>query len=159
SESGTFKRSDAYIPPSLTVAASPRLLSLLREVLELLIARSVTLASQRRHLADFAHSDMATFWLLHTVNSSIPLLGHLAAAPQHHPELVYVAFTRLVGELSSFALDSDPRDVPAYDHERLEETFGELVRRIRFLLDTVIPTRYVIIPLVQTSDLLRVGKV
>jgi type VI secretion system protein ImpJ len=158
-EAAAFRRSEAYVPPLLTVAASPRLVAVLREVLELLTAKSVTLGSQRRHLADFAQSDMATFWLLHTVNSSIPMLGHLAAAPEHHPELVYLAFTRLIGELSTFALGGDPRDVPAYDHEKLGETFTELARRIRLLLDTVIPTRYVIIPLVQTRDLLRVGNV
>jgi type VI secretion system protein ImpJ len=158
-ESDVLKLSSTYVPPSLTVAASPRLVAVLREILELLTAKSTSLASQRRHVADFAQSDMATFWLLHTVNSWIPLLGHLALVPEHHPEQVYVAFVRLVGELSSFALDSDPRDVPPYDHEKLGETFSELARRIRFLLDTVIPTRYVIIPLVRTRELLHVGRV
>lgn len=158
-EAGAFKLSDSFVPASLTVRASPRLLAMLREVLELLSARSVSLASQRRHLADFTQSDMATFWLLHTVNSWTPLLAHLAAAPEHHPERVYVAFAQLVGQLSSFALDSDPRDVPVYDHDRLGEVFNELVRRIRILLDTVIPIRYVIIPLVRTRELLHVGRV
>jgi type VI secretion system protein ImpJ len=158
-ESGAFKLSDSYVAPSLTVRASPRLLAMLREVLELLSARSASLASQRRHLADFAQSDMATFWLLHTVNSWIPLLAHLAAALDHHPEQVYVAFAQLVGQLSSFALDSDPRDVPTYDHDRLGEVFEDLVRRIRLLLDTVIPIRYVVIPLVRTRELLHVGRV
>jgi len=158
-DAGAFKLSETYVPPSLTVGASPRLVALQREVLELLTARSATLASQRRHLADFAQSDMATFWLLHTVNSWIPLLTHLAVAPEHHPERAYVPFAQLVGQLSTFALDSDPRDVPPYDHERLGETFSELVRRIRVLLDTVLPIRYVIIPLIRTRDLLHVGKV
>jgi type VI secretion system protein ImpJ len=158
-DSGAFKLAEGYVPPSLTVGASPRLGALLREVLELLAARSATLASQRRHVADFAQSDMATFWLLHTVNSWIPLLMHLAAAPEHHPERAYVPFAQLVGQLSTFTLDSDPRDVPPYDHERLGEVFSELVRRIRVLLDTVIPIRYVIIPLVRTRDLLHVGRV
>lgn len=158
-ETGTFRLSEAYVPPSLTVAASPRLLALVREVLELLAAKSASLGSQRRHLADFAQSDIATFWLLHTVNTWIPLLAHLASAPEHHPEQVYLAFAQLVGQLSSFALDSDPRDVPAYDHDKLGETLTQLAQRIRFLLDTVIPTRYVIIPLVRTRDLLHVGKV
>jgi type VI secretion system protein ImpJ len=158
-ESGAFRLSDAFVPASLSVRSSPRLLAMLREVLDLLTARSTSLAAQRRHLADFAQSDIATFWLLHTVNSTIPLLAHLASAPEHHPERVYVAFAQLVGQLSAFALDSDPRDVPAYDHDRLGEVFAELVRRIRTLLDTVIPIRYVIIPLVRTRELLHVGRV
>jgi type VI secretion system protein ImpJ len=158
-DSGAFRLSEAYVPPSLTMAASPRLVALLREVLELLTARSVTLGSQRRHIADFAQSDMATFWLLHTVNTWIPLLTHLASAPEHHPERAYVPFAQLVGQLSTFTLDSDPRNVPPYDHDRLGEVFSELVRRIRVLLDTVIPIRYVIIPLVRTRDLLHVGQV
>jgi type VI secretion system protein ImpJ len=158
-DSGAFKLSDSFVPPSLTVRSSPRLLTMLREILELLGARSASLGSQRRHLADFAQSDMATFWLLHTVNTWIPLLAHLAAAPEHHPEQVYVAFAQIVGQLSSFALDSDPRDVPVYDHDRLGEVFSELVRRIRILLDTVIPIRYVVIPLVRTRELLHVGRV
>jgi type VI secretion system protein ImpJ len=158
-EAGAYRLSESFVPASLTVGSSPRLLAMLREVLELLSARSTSLGSQRRHLADFAQSDIATFWLLHTVNTWIPFLSHLAASPEHHPEHVYVAFAQLVGQLSSFALDSDPRDVPVYDHDRLGDVFSELVRRIRTLLDTVIPIRYVIIPLVRTRDLLHVGRV
>jgi type VI secretion system protein ImpJ len=158
-DSGTFALASTYVPPVLALRASPRLLAWVREVLELLAARSASLGSQRRHLADFAQSDMATFWLLHTVNTWIPLITHLAAAPEHHPERAYLAFAQLVGQLSSFALDSDPRDVPAYDHDRLGEVFSELVSRIRMLLDRVIPIRYVIIPLVRTPELLHVGRV
>ena len=62
---------------------------------------------------DFGASDMATFWLLHTINSSIPILSHLYRAPDHHPEQLYSALVRLAGELSTFALQADPRDLPS----------------------------------------------
>jgi type VI secretion system protein ImpJ len=156
---GSFELAETYVPPALTLPASPRLLATLRHLLELLTAKSTALSQQRRHVADFGSSDMANFWLLHTVNSWIPILSHFFNAPARHPEHLYLALAQLVGELSTFALDADPRDLPAYDHEDLGRTFGELERKIRFLLETIIPTRYVIIPLEKTRELLHVGRV
>jgi len=156
---GAFALDEAYVPPSLTVSASARLMMIQRRLLELLAAKSNGLSGQRRHVSDFGVSDVANFWLLHTVNSAIPILAHFATASDRHPEQLYTVLVRLAGELTTFALQTDVRDLPRYAHDKLGETFGELESKIMFLLETVIPTRYVMIPLERTPELLHVGRV
>jgi type VI secretion system protein ImpJ len=72
---------------------------------------------------------------------------------------LYLALAQLVGELSTFSLQADPREVPRYDHENLFKTFSELEQKIRFLLETIIPTKYVIIPLTKTPEQWYVGDI
>jgi len=153
----TYVLDEAYIPPALTIAASGMLVSVLRRVLEVMAAKSQVLSQQRRHLADFGSSDLANLWLLHTVNPTIPMLTHYFDAPGRHPEQLYLALVRLAGELSTFALEADARQLARYDHLDLRGTFAELERRIRLLLDTILPTRYTLIPLARTPEAFYVG--
>jgi type VI secretion system protein ImpJ len=159
STTGDITLRDTYVAPAISVDASPVLMAILHRILEMLSAKSSALSQQRRHIAEFGASDIANFWLLHTVNSYVPVLAHFYLAPQRHPEILYTALAQLVGELGTFSLQADPRDVPRYDHEDLYKTFDELERRIRFLLETIIPSKYVIIPLVKTPDLWYVGQI
>jgi type VI secretion system protein ImpJ len=156
---GEINLKQTYIPPLISVAASDVLVSILHRILELLSAKSSALSQQRRHIAEFGASDIANFWLLHTVNSFVPILLHFYNVPERHPEQLYLVLAQLVGELSTFALQADPREVPRYDHDNLYRTFGELEERIRYLLDTIIPTKYVIIPLIKTPQLWYVGQI
>jgi type VI secretion system protein ImpJ len=152
-------RDASYIAPCVSVSASVTLMSILHRVLEMLAAKSGALSQQRRHITEFGSSDMANFWLLHTVNSYVPMLAHFFNVPNRHPEQLYLVLAQIVGELSTFALQADPRDVPRYDHENLFKTFDELEKKIRFLLDTIIPSKYVIIPLEKTPELFYVGHI
>jgi type VI secretion system protein ImpJ len=157
--SGTFALDEGYVAPALTLASSPRLLLILRRIVELVAAKGASLAQQRRHVADFGASDLATFWLLHTLNVALPALQHLVTAPERHPELAYLELARLIGMLTTFSLETEVREIPRYDHEALGPLFAELERKIVFLLETVIPTRYVMIPLEKTADHMHVGRV
>ncbi|MDP2604628.1 MAG: type VI secretion system baseplate subunit TssK [Deltaproteobacteria bacterium] len=150
---------ESYIPPALSLTASGTLMDILHRILEMLSAKSSAMSQQRRHIAEFGASDVANFWLLHTVNSYVPVLAHYYLSSNRHPELLYVVLAQLVGELSTFSLQADPREVPRYDHENLYKTFDELEQKIRFLLETIIPTKYVIIPLVKTPELWYVGQI
>jgi type VI secretion system protein ImpJ len=156
---GEITLKDAYIAPALALSASGTLVAILHRILEVLSAKSSALSQQRRHIAEFGASDVANFWLLHTINSYVPILAHLYTEPSRHPEQLYLALAQLVGELSTFSLQADPRDVPRYDHENLFKTFDELEKKIRFLLDTIIPSKYVIIPLEKTPELWYVGHI
>jgi type VI secretion system protein ImpJ len=150
---------EAYIPPSITLSGANTLMLILHRILEILAAKSSALSQQRRHLTEFGSSDVANFWLLHTVNSYIPVLSHYYVISNRHPEQLYLVLAQLVGELSTFSLQADPREVPRYDHENLFKTFDELEKKIRFLLDTIIPAKYVIIPLEKTPQLWYVGHI
>jgi type VI secretion system protein ImpJ len=60
----------------------------------------------------------------------------------------------LAGSLTTFSTQIHPRDLPRYDHERLSECFTELDEKIRFLLDTVVPTNFVSLPLKLVQPLI-----
>jgi type VI secretion system protein ImpJ len=160
---GQVALSETYVPPALSVNASPWLVNLLRQIVEVLITKSTTLGEQRRQrstsLADFTTSEVAAFWLLHTVNSAVPVLAHLFRTPVVHPERLYTEMAELAGALMTFATDRHPKDVVRYDHTDLYLTFSALAAEIRDLLDTVIPTRCVPIELENVRPSLYVGRV
>ena len=163
SATGQLKLSEEYIPPILKVSASVWLSNMLRQLVEILITKSGSLSEQRRQsrasLADFTTSEVAVFWLLHTVNSAIPSMAHFFRSPLLHPERLYIEMSELVGKLMTFSVDSHPKDIVKYDHDDLYFTFSTLSSQLKDLLETVIPSRCVSIPLEKTRDTLYVGRV
>ena len=160
---GQLKISENYIPPTLNVSSSVWLANMLRQLVEILNTKSGSLGEQRRQrqtgLADFTTSDAGVFWLLHTINSSIPAMAHFFRSPLLHPEKLYLEMGELVGKLMTFSTDFHPRDIVKYDHDDLYFTFHTLLEQLRTLLETVIPSRCVPIPLEKTRDTLYVGRV
>ena len=160
---GQVAVSGKYVPPTLDIAASPWLINMLHELAEILITKSSSLSEQRRQrrasLADFTTSEVAVFWLLHTVNSAIPTLSHLFRTHLVHPERLYVEMAELAGKLLTFVTDRHPKDIVRYDHTRLYVTFSQLAAELRFLLETVIPTRCVQIPLEKVRESIYAGRV
>lgn len=160
---GQLVLSENYIPPALNVTASPWLVNMLRQLVEILITKSSSLGDQRRQrstsLADFTTSEVAIFWLLHTVNAAIPTLAHLFRTRMVHPERLYTEMAKLAGTLMTFATNRHPKDIVRYEHTDLYFTFNTLAAEIRDLLETVIPTRCVPIPLEKTRESLYVGRV
>ena len=160
---GQLSLSETFVPPALMVAASSWLENTLRQLIEVLVTKSSTLGERRRQrgasLADFTTSEVAIFWLLHTVNSALPRLTHLFHTRTVHPERLYYELIELAGELMTFTIDRHPKDIIAYDHEDLYGTFSKLTADIRDMLETVIPTRCVAIPLEAERESLYVGRV
>ena len=160
---GHFVYDSEYVPPCLQIGASPRLLLLLSRIVEILDAKSAAVAAEssasRKVLREYASQEVANFWLLHAVRSSIPPLRHLLEMKTSHPEELYTELSRLAGALCTFAFDSHPRSLPAYDHERLGECFTEIDRHIRGHLEVIIPTNCIKVPLRRMSDFLYVGEV
>ena len=160
---GQLKIADDYIPPILKVSASVWLTNMLRQLVEILITKSGSLGEQRRQsrasLADFTTSEVAVFWLLHTVNTSIPTMAHFFRSPLIHPEQLYLEMAELVGKLMTFSVDYHPKDIVKYDHDDLYFTFSNLSAQLKELLETVIPSRCVPIPLEKTRDTLYVGRI
>lgn len=160
---GQLKLSDEYIPPVLKISASQWLVNMLRQIVEILITKSGSLGEQRRQsnasLADFTTSEVAVFWLLHTINSSIPTMSHFFRSPMLHPERLYLEMGEIVGKLLTFSLEHHPKDIVKYDHDDLHFTFYNLSMQLKDLLETVIPSRCVPIPLEKTRDTLYVGRI
>ena len=160
---GQLKISEEYIPPILKISASIWVANMLRQVVEILITKSGSLGEQRRHsnasLADFTTSEVAVFWLLNTINASIPTMAHYFRSPVLHPEKLYLEMAGLVGKLMTFSIESHPKDIVKYDHDDLYFTFFSLSSQLKDLLETVIPSRCVPIPLEKTRDTLYVGRI
>jgi type VI secretion system protein ImpJ len=148
---GSFIYDPEYIPPCVQIGASDRLMELLHRLIEMLDAKSDALTrgrqGSRRQQSEYSGHDVATFWLLHAIRSSVAPLRHFMQVKRTHPEQLYVELSRLAGALCTFALDSHPRSLPLYDHENLEASFDALDRHIREHLEIIIPSNCVSIPL------------
>jgi type VI secretion system protein ImpJ len=148
---GTFELDLDFIPPLLDIQGNDSLRRLLRGLVETLAARSSALAANRRQknqsLADFTASDIANFWLQYTINQNLPVFRHLLERATVHPEQLFSAMLALAGALTTFSTTIVPGDLPQYQHEQLGKCFRDLERKIRILLETVIPVNFVAIPL------------
>jgi len=151
SEAGKYVLDPAFIAPCLDVASSEYFMSMLRREIEILVSKADSLNANRReggeNLADFNASEAGNFWFLHTVNSSVPELQHICNVRHGHPEALWVVMLRLAGSLATFSLDPKARDLPLYDHRHLGPCFTALDEKIRGLLETVIRSKCVSIPL------------
>lgn len=159
---GAWTVDEAHIPPVAGIGGAPPILALLKRLLDILKVRSRALTASHRERArsvmEYGTSDIASFWLLHTVNRAHPLLDHFLAFPRTHPEEVYKALAQLAGELLTFSSALTLADIPPYRHLDLTATFGRLDTLVRELLETVISDRYVRIPLLETRASFRVGR-
>jgi type VI secretion system protein ImpJ len=148
---GLFQLDPHFVPPLLDFAASDYLLSIARRLVEILSAKSSELGGARRQknqsLADFTSADIPRFWLLYTVNAALPVFRHLFETRNGHPEALYSAMLSLAGSLTTFSVKIHPRDLPRYDHDDLGACFTDLDEKLRFLLETVVPSNCVSLPL------------
>jgi type VI secretion system protein ImpJ len=79
-----------YIPPSVDIAASDRLLGFVEELLGLCGRRADALAARVRAGAGGGVSELANFLLLQLINRSEPSITHLVEMRGgHHPETLY----------------------------------------------------------------------
>jgi type VI secretion system protein ImpJ len=155
--SGHFIYDTNFIPPSVEISASPRLMSILERLIEILEEKSNRFTrtgadGKERSWAEFSTREIANFWFLHTVNSALAPLRHHFVTKRGHPEQLFMEMLRLGGALCTFAIESHPRQLPLYDHSNLEKCFGELDHHIRTHLETIVPTQYISIPLVKRAD-------
>jgi type VI secretion system protein ImpJ len=153
---GLFQLDPHFIAPLLNLSTSDYLLSIARRLVEILSAKSSALSGSRRQknqsLADFTASDIANFWLLYTINAHFPLLQHLFETRRGHPEVLYETMLSLAGCLTTFSGTIHPRDLPKYEHDELSFCFEDLDEKIRLLLDTVVPSNFVSLPLKLTQS-------
>lgn len=159
---GGYEVDPGFIPPCLTIRASDMLSMMLRRLLEMLQAKAAALYGYHRepseHVIEFRAGDIASFWLLHTVNGSYAGLRHLYQHPDLHPERLFQSLLTLAGGLMTFSRSHSLADLPAYEHGNPGPAFLRLDRIIRDLLETVISSRYLTIPLAETKPSFFVGR-
>jgi type VI secretion system protein ImpJ len=155
---GSVGLRETYIPPCLSISASPYLMRLLRGLLELLAAKMQSFSNPQRSILEVVGMDLGKFSVVRSLYSHVPVLTHLNHVEKVHPEVLYLALVRLAGELMILA-PSESTELPAYQHDNLAVTFRELDARIRSIVEGATPTRYVAIPLESSGDNVWVGRV
>jgi type VI secretion system protein ImpJ len=142
-----------FIPPCLKLTASRRIMSLLESLLEILIEKQQVLERPKAKAGTFQagtrEMDVANFWFLHTVHSSIAVLRHIYVSKRGHPEELFRELSRLAGALCTFGLESHPADLPLYNHRDLERCFSELLAHIRKHLEILIPSNTISVAIHQ----------
>jgi type VI secretion system protein ImpJ len=150
-----------FIPPLLTMEASPRLIVMIKRLVEILEAKATSLRPERASakLGGMSQRDVASFWYLHCMNSSIADLRHMAFVKKGHPEELYRLLLKLGGALCTFNLRKDPAELPLYDHWRPENCFPQIDSHIREALETILPSSSLQIPLRQYAPYLYEGAI
>lgn len=147
---GHYALDGTFIPPSLRVTASERLVFLVHRIVDILDEKCTALRrrdSGGSFEAGMSATDVASFWFLHTINSSASTLRHLLRAKRAHPEELFCELSRLAGALCTFGFEVHPRDLPKYDHLNLDKCFDALDDHIRRHLEIIVPSQTVTIPL------------
>jgi type VI secretion system protein ImpJ len=144
---GGFVVDPEFIPPCLRLSANEALLQRLKRLVELLHERSKTVSRGKRRVGQFevgsSSLDVANYWFLHSLCSALPDLQQHMNYKHSHPEELYLDLVRLSGALCTFSLDSDPADLPEYDHLQLTRVFEALDTHIRRHLEIVVPSNTV----------------
>ena len=158
SPSGGYQLDSRFVPPVIDISSSEYLMAIARRLVEILSAKSTALAATRRQknqsLAEFSISDVASFWLLYTVNGHLPQFRHLFDVRRGHPLQLYQAMLGLAGALTTFSTTIQPRQLASYDHEDLSTCFTDLDVKLRELLETVVPSTCVSLPLRKVQSLI-----
>ncbi|QMI05059.1 type VI secretion system baseplate subunit TssK [Citrobacter sp. RHB25-C09] len=153
---GQWSLDRRFIPPLLSLSASPGLVGELNDLLHRLQARRKRLMAMRREsnerMADFAVADVSLFWLLNALNSAEPVITELYQTPSRHPELLYRELARLAGSLMTFSLEHNAGDIPHYWHDEPEKVFPPLFSLLDTLLEASLPSRVITIELKQGED-------
>jgi type VI secretion system protein ImpJ len=153
---GSVELVGSFVPQLLCIGASPYLLTVLRSLLELLLAKVNSLSQGRKQVeggfAEFSGGEETPFRLLQTLNTFTPLLTHFHSFPSVHPYEVFCLLTQFAGALCTFSSEVSIKNLPRYDHGNLSATFNALVKIIRTVLEADIQAGCVPIPIEQINQ-------
>ena len=161
--SGNFIYDEGFIPPCTQISASPTLMLMTRRLIDMLQEKSRMMSLDRgrkgKFQGGFSAQEIGQFWFLHALNSSLGPLRHLFLTKRGHPEELFLEFLRLGGALCTFALDSQPRSLPLYNHMALDVCFAEIEKHIHDHLDLLAPSNCISIPLQAVADYFYEGAI
>ena len=160
--SGGYEFDPSFVPPVLTIRSSAPIYLMVRRLMEILQAKAQALYGYHRepslNIIEFRSGDIASFWLLHTVNSAYASLQHLFQHPALHPERLFHELLALAGQLLTFSKAYGLADLPVYNHANPGPEFIRLDQIIRELIETVISSRYFSIALTEVKPAFHLGR-
>lgn len=146
---GEYVLDENIVPPCLEIDASPVLSGLVRGLIIVLDEKVAGLSAQRKAqpVRTLTEQSLSGFWLLQTLQRSLPALRHLLDSQTEHLEVLYRELLRLSGGLCTFAMDADATRLPLYDHTNPGPCFREIAQHIRRNLELNLPTNCITIRL------------
>lgn len=135
--------SKRYIPPAITIRSDPVLESMVKEIRDLLTAKSQEMVEHRRGAqVELGVKDLRYLLMMQTLNRHVPLFHHYLDSGDAHPYALYGLLRQLVGELSSFSetvsvlgAREGENDIFPYRHDQLWPCFDLATRRVKELLN------------------------
>lgn len=159
---GIYQYDENYIVPSIHIASNPALLNQVYRLMTMINTKSSSLYDHHRQsnndLLEFRSSDIASFWLLHTLNTAYSQLSHLYHNAKLHPERLYESLLNIASQLATFSSLYKVGDLPHYSHDKANESFTHIISIIRELINTVIASNFISIPLRQNKPSYYVGE-
>jgi len=160
---GGFACDPEFIPPCLRISACENLVLILHRLVQAIDEKVVSTRSMRLSSGGFelgtSALDVANYWFLHALCSSLPALRHHLLDRRSHPEEVYRDLARLAGALSTFALESTKDEIPPYRHRDLTSTFKEMDALIRRYLEVVAPSNSVTLQVRKAENYIYAAEV
>jgi type VI secretion system protein ImpJ len=160
---GGFILDADFIPPCLRIGASEGLVLLLHRLVEALEEKIATVQRGKRKSGGMelgtSALDVANYWFLHSLCSSVPALRNHLTNRRSHPEEVYRDLARLAGSLCTFSLESTPDEIPKYNHLDLASTFRQLDASIRRNLEVIVPSNTVTLDFKKAGNYISVAPV
>jgi type VI secretion system protein ImpJ len=162
--SGHYEADMTFVPPCLSLSASPTLTDMLRRLIDILDEKSTVFTQEQQQRngvfqAGMSARHVAQYWFLHALNSNVSPLRHYLLARHIHPQELFREMSRLGGALCTFGLEVHPRSLPTYDHWDLGTRFAALDEHIRRHLEIVMPSKAIRIPLKPVESSLYQGEV
>nr|WP_317200892.1 type VI secretion system baseplate subunit TssK [uncultured Psychrobacter sp.] len=152
---GVYQVDEDYIAPSIHIESNAALLSQVYRLMTMINTKSSALYDHHRQsnndLLEFRSSDIASFWLLHALNTAYSQLSHLYNNPKLHPERLYESLLNVASQLATFSSLYKVGDLPSYHHNNTHDSFVNIIIIIRELLNTVIASNFISIPLRQNK--------
>jgi type VI secretion system protein ImpJ len=162
--SGHFEADPTFVPPCLSLSASPTLTDMLRRLIDILDEKSTVFTNEQQQRSGVFQAGMsarhvAHYWFLHAINSNVSALRHFLLSKHVHPQELFREMSRLAGALCTFGLEVHPRSLPVYDHREFGTSFAPLDEHIRRHLEIVMPSKAIKIPLKQVESFLYNGEI
>ncbi|MCB1381081.1 MAG: type VI secretion system baseplate subunit TssK, partial [Alphaproteobacteria bacterium] len=117
-----------FVPPLLTTATHLNASGWIDRIVGWIETRLATLARYASDGGSGGGLRAADYSMLLLLNREIAPLRHLRASTYVHPERLYEALLRLVGELWTFDPSRLCPEYPPYDHDSLQQTFDPVMR-------------------------------
>ena len=157
---GALLVSDAYIPPVLSIAASPFLMGAVQRLLALMAAKQRQLAAERAQRdsasIEFSANDVTRYLQLSALNATIPFLFHAGRNGEVSPRELYLFLIQSAGQLATFSAEADPSAFPPFVFTDLRSTFEELFALLTGLLRANLREQCVRVP-IEIHEGIHVG--